>query len=460
MKNRKYNTASIMLIHALGLISVNLIAQENGIAQNSIRDSILIVSNFENTKSYSIESKEASATTNYSSQSIFQRDRFSGDWWGIREMFSSAGMEIDFNYKGELFSNVNDGFKRGAKTLDNIDLVFTSDLEKSIGLKSGTLLVQFLGNSGGAPSELVGTVQGISNIETTPTWKLYQLLFENRFLDDRLSLMIGLYDLNSEFDSRETSALFITPSHGIGPDFSQSGLNGPSIFPTTSMAIRLKYENESGQYYQAAILDGVPGSPENPFGTQIIFNKKDGLLLAAEVGIISEENEILESKIAVGSWRYTSSFEKIDFINLLEPTSSFTKNYGLYLSAEKRLYRSDANADNLIYGFLRLGVANGEVNPIDFYFGSGITINSLLNQSDQFGIAVAYAHNSALFRKTLEYFEETTLKEFEINIEATYSFKLTQWFNIQPDIQYIINPAYSTSKNNSFVVGSRITINF
>jgi porin len=52
---------------------------------------------------------------------------------------------------------------------------------------------------------------------------------------------IGLYDLNSEFDVIEAAALFLNPSHGIGPDFAQSGRNGPSIFPVTSLAIRGEY---------------------------------------------------------------------------------------------------------------------------------------------------------------------------------------------------------------------------
>ena len=70
--------------------------------------------------------------------------------------------------------------------------------------------------------------------------KLYEAWFEQTLFDDRLSFKAGLYDLNTEFDVVETAGLFINSSHGIGPDFSQSGVNGPSIFPTTSLGIRVK----------------------------------------------------------------------------------------------------------------------------------------------------------------------------------------------------------------------------
>lgn len=47
--------------------------------------------------------------------------------------------------------------------------------------------------------------------------------------DDKLSLLFGLYDLNSEFDTQETSSIFINPSHDIGAEYAQSGKNLPSI---------------------------------------------------------------------------------------------------------------------------------------------------------------------------------------------------------------------------------------
>lgn len=389
---------------------------------------------------------------------IFQRDKLTGDWWGLREDLVKKGIEIEMIYKGELFSNLYGGVEKASKTLDNFDLIITNDLQKSIGIPNSNLLIQFLGNSGGAPSELAGVSQGITNIEAIPTWKLYQFLIESKFFNEQLSLMFGLYDLNSEFDSRQTSAIFINPSHGIGPDFSSSGVNGPSIFPTTSLTLRLKYQNESGFYIQTAFLDGVPGDPDNPLGTKILLNKADGLLISTELGLVTKENEIFESKIAFGSWMYSADFERIEIINKTATNTSLTKNYGFYFSAEKNLYTDKNDQNKNLYGFLRLGIANARINPVDYYLGGGLTFYSLFGDSDQIGVALAYAHNSEYFRNLSNLADDLAIRNYEINLELTYSFGLTPWLNIQPDIQYIISPSYSFD-NYAYAAGIRIILN-
>ena len=39
-------------------------------------------------------------------------------------------------------------------------------------------------------------------------------------LNEKVSVLTCLYNLNSEFDVIETAGLFINSSHGIGPDYS------------------------------------------------------------------------------------------------------------------------------------------------------------------------------------------------------------------------------------------------
>lgn len=392
---------------------------------------------------------------------LFQRNYFSGDWWGVRNTFSESGLDFEFVYKADLISNLYGGFKRGTIYCDNIDLIFSIDLERIVNWKNAALTAQILGNNGESPSELSGASQGISNIETVPAWKLYQLLLEINFFNEQLSLAIGLYDLNSEFDVRQSSAIFINPSHGIGDEITKSGLNGPSIFPTTSFGLRIKYASEKGNYFQTAFLDGVPGNPQNPLGTHIIFNKDDGLLLTAEYGQITTENKINDSKVALGAWIYTSKYENI-IDETAESITSLENNYGVYFTVEKRLFYNPENHTKSLVGFLRIGYANENINPVNFYLGIGFSFTGVFkNRSeDNFGIAMAWSHNSSAFRDAADNLHNNKIKSYELNIEATYIIKLTPWLEIQPDLQYIINPSYCDKSSNAFAGGSRIVINF
>jgi len=74
----------------------------------------------------------------------------------------------------------------------------------------------------------VGDFQTVSNVQAETLPHLYEAWAEAT-LTPSLVAKAGLVDLNSEFDVQETGGLFLNSAHGIGPDFSQSGLNGPSI---------------------------------------------------------------------------------------------------------------------------------------------------------------------------------------------------------------------------------------
>lgn len=443
------------------LVFLNLLFFTSVSAQETLPDTLFLslkisANKVANIPDYTITEPVQEEETDY----LFNRELLSGDWGGLRSFLNQTGFNFELVYKADLFSNLHGGLQRGSKYLDNFDMIFSSDLEQILNLAGTNLTIHFLGNGGGAPSELVGASQGVSNIETTPTWKLYQLLLEKYLFDDKFSVMVGLYDLNSEFDTRETSGIFINPSHGIGDEFAKSGLNGPSIFPTTSLTLRLKYQTDNGNYFQAAILDGVPGNPENQYGTHINLSRNEGLLFAAEYGLVDLENDVQKSKIAFGGWVYTSQSE-VNNIYSLGSNTDLQNNYGFYFTAERELYYSPETSTSGLSGFVRIGVANANVNPVDFYLGTGFRFKGILDKEgeDEFGLAMAFSHNSKSYR-SVDAINGELIKEFEINLEATYLFQLTPWLTIQPDLQYIINPSFCIYSNNAFVVGLRVQINF
>ena len=55
----------------------------------------------------------------------------------------------------------------------------------------------------------------------------------------------------------------------------QSGQQGPSIFPVTSFAVRVKAKPTDNTYVMAAALDGVAGLPGSPHGTQIAWSQTE-----------------------------------------------------------------------------------------------------------------------------------------------------------------------------------------
>jgi len=393
--------------------------------------------------------------------SVFDKEKFPQLQGRVRTSWLQR-LPVCFRPKHQLLGPLMPGAFR-AFDLSNFDIIINLNLQSILGWKGAHLTTYFLVNHGGEPTEYAGAIQGISNIAAHDTWKLYEIRFEQFLLDGDLSLLTGLYDLNSEFDTREFSGIFMNPSHGIGPEFAMTGHNGPSIFPTTSLAFRVSYNFSDSWNLKTAVFDGVPGDLNNPDGTSIVFAEGDGLLLTSEINFTNGSDEVDSEyfKYAFGGWYYTGEFEALTDVDVLGNPLLQKGNYGFYGSAEKFLFNEGNNKTEGLGVFVRFGWANNNVNQVNSYFGAGINYIGLIpgRDEDVFGISLAAAHNNQkcqdlLLKQNIE------LKDFEYIFEFTYSLNLSDWLQVQPDVQYVINPGAYHKNNHSFVYGTRLQIGF
>jgi len=180
------------------------------------------------------------------------------------------GVDVALLYTGDVWRNQRGGRQSGNAYLDNVDLTVALDAEKVWGWTGASFFGYALYNNGATFSAShVGDAQVVTNIETVRAARLFELWYEQQFNAWALTSRVGLYDLNSEFYATPSSALFLHAGHGIGTDFSQSGETGPSIFPLTSLALRLQQNLTSTLSWRAAILDAVPGDPDHPARTVV-----------------------------------------------------------------------------------------------------------------------------------------------------------------------------------------------
>ena len=299
---------------------------------------------------------------------------------------------------------------------------------------------------GGNPVSFVGATQVTSNIEAPDTFKIFAAWYQHSFFEQQLSLLFGLHPYDSEFYTLDYAAHFLNSSFGTGPEVAQTV---PSIFPTTALALRAKYQPLPSVYVLAAVYDGVPGDPENPHGTHIILRRSDGLFYGVEVGLTPPEAQdtARHYKLAVGAWYHTTDFE--DFKGRRR-----SHNSGIYALGEVSLL-PEADPTQGLGGFTQVGYASSDRNQIALYLGGGLTYTGLFpcRQSDVLGLAVAHARNSDAFLRV-----QPEMKRAETVLELTYRARLLPWLHLQPNLQYIINPGTSPTLDNALVFALRVEI--
>lgn len=366
-----------------------------------------------------------------------------------------CGAELALIYTGEPIANLDGGLKTGGTYLNTLDVILEADLERSFGIPGLTVVLYGLYNAGQFSEDYVGDAQGVSNIDAPDEVQLYEAWVEWVPGGEGVSVKAGLYDLNSEFDVIDTAGLFINSSHGMGAEYAQSGLNGPSTYPDTSVALRLRDAVGAGGYWQAALLDGSPSDPDNRDNSpshDISFSSDEGALLAAEAGWSGGD----WNKIALGAWGYTASFHTLTGTTPSGEPLKRDGNAGIYGILDRNLWQG---GQATLAGFLRVGYAAPRFNQFSSYLGTGASLSGFwaARAEDQLGLAVATAFTGSDFRESQQA-EGFGADDYEMNIELTYRAPVTEWLVLQPDLQYIINPGTDPTLDNALTVGLRFVL--
>ncbi len=407
-----------------------------------------------------------------------------GDWGGTRTNLYSKGIDLEFTHKSDVLANTSGGIKRGAAWMGHTEARIKMDMGKLAGWDATSAYIHFHSDLGSKFNrDYAGTFIGVDNIETAVnTAQFFHAWIQKNFSDDRLSVLAGLYPVDSEFYVTDTSGVFIQPPYGMANDMAQSGQNGPPIFPMGALAVRVKYTSPGKNFYaQYALTDGVPGDPANPYGTHIQLNKGDGSLSVMEFGLTPQESseppfgatkpgELVEpeqkvheehesfNKTAIGFWHYSASFNDLD-----PAISQLRSSEGFYFLAERTLMTEKNHPAQGLSGFVRFGTASKDVHQADWTGSLGLRYHGLFEGRDDdiTGIAITYNHASDKFRLL-----NVGTASNQTQMEATYRAQIKSWLALQPTLQFISNPNMKLDTNgnptlqNVWIIGARAEIAF
>jgi porin len=349
-----------------------------------------------------------------------------------------AEVEYDAVLTTDLLDNTSGGLRQGARLMGNLDLsaAWTGD-------NGWEGFAYVLADAGGGFSETYsGDAQVVSNIDAPAGTRLFEAWVRKTGGDGRWSLSGGLINLNGMFDVQEAGTLFLGASHGIGPDYSQSG---PSIFPFSALGVVGEWQASDTLRLRAGLFDGVVGDPKHQ--TSFI-----GVKLDEDEGahwVVEAEQGFDGGYLKLGAWTYTAPAERLDGTGLSRGNS------GYYAQVKYDLYRPDPDSDRGVAGWVRVGAANKDVQPIEAYAGGGLVWTAPFKgrDADAVGTAVAHARFGRPYAQSLG----ADLKP-ETIYEMSYRYALSDSLSVQPDIQYISHPSGDAGTQDALVVGLRLRL--
>jgi porin len=387
------------------------------------------------------------------------------------------GLKLGLVYDSAAFANLHGGVHSGGTYTSNLNLQLDVDAAALWGWTDSLAHIDGLWLQGGLPSNFIGDAQGVSSISAPNTVKLYEAWVQKNFFGNRASVLAGLYDLNSEFYRLQSAGLFLNSSFGIGPELAQSGVEGPSIFPDTSVGLRLAFKPADNVAIRTAVLDGVP--VDRPDGSHGVFEHGDGALIVGEVAFLDRpqlQNAPLsgrfrigrmamlgeyDAKLAFGGWYYTATFNDLSARQADGQPVPRRGSGGCYLLADDLLYRDPEQPARKLTGFVQLGWGDERVDRFGTYLGSGLTAVGLFanRPADELGLGLAYARNGSHYVAEQQ-MQSLPVTAAEKTIELTYLVQLNAKFAVQPDLQWVITPNTSRAIPNALAFQLRFEIAF
>jgi porin len=356
---------------------------------------------------------------------------------------AEPAFNLSADYVADVAGPVSGGQSRAGRLLDNLLVRGDLDLERAFGWSGASAHVSLLNNSGGRPNDLVGSLQGVDNIEVArPRGKIYEAWVEQDL--GAVAVRAGLYDLNSEFYTTDSAGLLIGPAFGIGSELAATGPNGPSIFPSTALGLRLQADLAQGVYVQAAVIGanaGVGGDPDD-----FVQDFSHGALYIAEAGWSGA------GKLAFGVWRYGQRQAAFN------PSSPAQIAQGAYVLVDQPLRGVDGDV-RAISGFLRLGVSDGETTPFSGGGQTGVMISRVFAGSPESRLSMGFSQGrlASDFRHGLRA-DGIAPAKAERAIELTYADTFGGRLTLQPSLQHVLDVGGDRHAKSATVVTLRVRI--
>lgn len=336
---------------------------------------------------------------------------------------------FDFNasYIGDFAGTPLGGQRTGFGYLGYGVLGVTFDTEAAGWWKGGQLVLSGATTHGATPTESwMGDFQVADNIEAGNHIFFNELYFQQQL--GPVTLTAGLQDFNSHYANSDASSLFLNSSFGINSILSSS-FSVP-IFPIFSWGLNMNWGITDWLSWQVGTYDSPFGFDENPYNIHWRFNQEKGAIFATEFAFHTNIRNNLEGTFEMGGAYQTA-----------------LNNFELHLIAEQQFWKKDNRS---MSAFLTAAYSPKTVRDNHFHASTGFHFVGVFSKkgNDQLGIAASTCILNNDFK------HETVL-------ELTYQYAFGEHFYLQPDIQYILNPAGAESKtNNTMFLALRFGIDF
>jgi porin len=431
---------------------------------------------------------------------VWSRSTLLGDMGGLRSALANYGVTLGLQETSEFLGNVTGGINRGG-TYDGLTTATLSvDTQKAFGLTGGTFNVSALQIHGRNLSQYnLNNLQTASGIEADDTTRLWELWYQQSFMDNTFDVKVGQQSIDQEFMVSQYSSTFVNTMFGWPAVPSYDMPAGGPAYPLSALGVRFRARPTHAVTVLAGVYDGNPagttvGDPQKANGSGTNFNLHNGALFIGEIQYAINQpstgdlddgtSKGLPGTYKLGIWYNNGRFADQRFdtggLSLADPNSNGTAQmhhgeYSLYGVIDQMVWRASPDSARSLGVYTRVMGAPGDRSQIALSVNAGLVLKAPFDgrDNDTAGLSVGYVkvgnHASALDQDTANFNGGfAPVRGSETVVEATYQYQVNPWLQLQPDVQYVMNPGGGIANpnnptqtiKNELILGVRANITF
>ncbi|MBU3666128.1 MAG: carbohydrate porin [Chthoniobacterales bacterium] len=404
-------------------------------------------------------------TTNSSTGPLWQRwfaeDRALDTFVPARKKLSDDGLGFGGSYTTDLLGNPAGGQRQGFTYYGQLQLILAADLEKLIKWKDAYFVASMFDSAGNNLSRnYIGNYFNVTEVASIPTVVLGQMYFEQRFLDDKISLKIGRMGVGSDFVIMDIFNLYVGGIDGHTPVFVWNTFWSGAATSTWAGVLKVEPRKDWTLrlgVYQATTANRVIAN----HGLNMDFNPSDGVEIFGEAGWKTRlrdpwgDGEALPGEHKFGG--YWSSWEYPEFGG-----GTGANTHGLYWIGQQMVWRERAKTDEgvtLWYSFVY--APTGNISRFPFFSGAGGGWQGALPGREEdwilFGSYFGTMSRDFAAKREAQGLGDPT---YEWVLEWDYRAQLTPWLYVMPCAQWVINPGGTGRIPDALVLGAEIGVTF
>ena len=408
-------------------------------------------------------------------QQFLERDYLLGDWWGLRPKLATNGVDFEFMYFGSQAMNLSGGIQTGSVYEGAFLMTLDLGSEKLVGYEGGHLHAGGLQIHGSSFSEAyVGDLNKTSLLDFAHGFRLWELWYEQKLLDGKISLKAGQLAIDRDFIVPEYYAsfgqftfvnqtfFFPTLAFNVYGQGFPEGRHGLASTPYGAPGVRLRVDPTEKFYVQAGVYDGNPD--DSYTGTRVNLNSEEGALAFFELGYRLNQQKTAAG--APGSYKLGGFYHTDSFYDAYQSTwwafqnkapipsvfpATRDGNFGLYFLADQMLLREVGKEDPAqqgLIGFFRATGAPGDRNLTQFGLDGGLVYRGLIptRDWDTLGLGLSYLQMSDAIRRAQQDINQqygagtVPVADYEGVLELNYRIQVTAWWVLQLSGQRVFHP--------------------